>query len=536
MAVLHDRPQFGGCMIQRLKPWHPFLFALLPILNTLTRNPGGTRLDDVAVVAGVVLLGCTLIYLLVASAFRRRGPAGVVPLIVLLIVLLFYGKSALGSISRKVAGAPPAVVLGAVLCLIAFGVWWLARRPRFLDRVNTFFALTGLLMVGWLGIRFVADQMRARSLIRRSVLVKELASPVSSKGGSAPQRDIYLIVLDEYANAAVLRDQFQFDNRQFEDSLRQLGFTIPLLVRSNYVHTLLSLPSLVNFAHLTRVAAEVGPRSTDASLPNYLLENNRVASFLQSRGYQFLFFPSQWWPSTSRNRNADWEFEPWTGFNLGREATRSHFRRSLLSTTALGLLEQDGSWDADHIKRTLAAFEEVPRRSEPTFAFAHLVSPHWPYVFRADCRLSQQTSTEGRLGRQRAYIEQLQCVNQLLLHTVTSILQRSSVPPLILLQGDHGTNLLRYSAAKNAASVTPAQARERFGAFGAYYLPADGGRLFADSVTIVNVFQKVLSHYYGADVAPAPDELYLSLERTPYAFTQVDAASLTVVSSASNGH
>jgi hypothetical protein len=534
MVVLHGRPQFGRYMSQRLKTWYPFFFAALPVLNTLTRNPGGTRLDDAAVVLGIVLLGCAVVHLITVAAFRARAPAGLFPLIVLMAVFLFYGKSALGGLSRKVAGVPPVVMLVLVLCLGTLGLWWLARRrPQYLDRVNTFFALTGLFMVTWLGLKFVVDQVRARSLLRHSKLAEELARPIGAKPGTGEPnarllRDVYLIVLDEYANSAVLREQFQFDNRMFEDSLRQLGFTIPALVRSNYVHTVLSLPSLLNFSHLTQVAAEVGERSTDATLPNYLLENNRTVTFLKQRGYRFLFFPSQWWPSTSQNRNADWEFEPWSGFNPGREATRSDFRRSLLSATALGLLKQNGAWDADHIRRTLAALEQVPHRPEPTFAFAHLVSPHWPYVFRADCRLSKQLSVEGRAGRQRAYIEQLQCLNHLLLQTVTSLLRGSSVPPVILLQGDHGTNLLRYSAAKSAASVTPAQARERFGAFGAYYLPDGGGRLFRDTVTMVNVFQKVLSHYHGADIAPAPDQLFVSLERTPYDFVKVDAGTLSV--------
>ncbi len=524
-------------MSQRLKAWYPFLFASLPILNALTRNPGGTRPDDAAIVLGIVLLGCAVVYLLALAAFWTRVPPGITPLIVLVVVFFFYGKSALGSVSRKVAGAPPVLGLLLVLCLAVLGLWWLARRrPHYLDRVNGFFALTGFLLVTWLGLKFVADQVRARSVLRHSKLAEELARPIGAKPiNPGPLRDVYLIVLDEYANSAVLKEQFQFDNRMFEDSLRQLGFTVPALVRSNYVHTVLSLPSLLNFSHLTRLAAEVGERSTDATLPNYLLENNRTVSFLKERGYRFLFFPSQWWPSTSRNRNADWEFEPWSGFNPSREATRSDLRRSFLSTTALGLLKQNGAWDADHIRRTLAAMEQVPGRSEPTFAFAHLVSPHWPYVFRADCRVAKQLSFEGREGRQRAYLEQLQCLNHLLLQTVTSILQESSVPPVILLQGDHGTNLLRYSAARSAASVTPAQARERLGAFGAYYLPNGGGRLFSDTVTIVNVFQKVLSHYYGADIEPAPDELYVSLERTPYAFAKVDAGSLSMASAPTAG-
>jgi hypothetical protein len=118
---------------------------------------------------------------------------------------------------------------------------------------------------------------------------------------------------------------------------------------------------------------------------------------------------------------------------------------------------------------------------------------------------------------------------------VTEILQRSSVPPIIILQGDHGTNLLRYSDAKSASLVTPAQARERFGAFGAYYLPDGGGRLFADSVSVVNVLQRILSHYFGASIQPSADDFYLSLERTPYDFVKLDPVSLRPLGSVVSG-
>ena len=511
--------------------WYPFFFAALPVLNTLTRNPGGTRVDDAAITIAASLVTCAVIYGIVAAVLRGRSSRALVPVVVLIGIFLIYGKAAVGQFTRGLGGVPPVAVLAALAGLLLLAVWWLSRRPPVLERVNTFFTLTGLLMVGWLGVRFVADQVRARSVVRNSELARQLARPIPFRGASlssspAPKRDIYLLVLDEYANSAVLRELFQFDNRPFEDSLRQLGFTIPRLVRSNYVHTLLSLPSLLNFSHLTRVSAEVGDGSSDATLPNYLLEHNRTATFLRQQGYRYLFFPSQWWPSTTRSRIADWEFQAWHGFNLLRETTRSDLRRSLLRTTAFDVFEGDYRWDADHLQRTLRGLEEVPRVPEPTFAFAHLVSPHWPYVFKADCRVAAPTPLRGPADRQRAYTAQLQCLNRLVLHTVTAILQQSSQEPIIVIQGDHGTNLLRYSSAPSAQAVTADQLRERFGAFGAYYMPARGGRLFADTVTIVNVFQKVLSHYFGAQIQPAADELYVSLERTPYRFRSVDPATL----------
>jgi len=63
-------------------------------------------------------------------------------------------------------------------------------------------------------------------------------------------------------------------------------------------------------------------------------------------------------------------------------------------------------------------------------------------------------------------------------------------------------------------------------------LPAGGGRLFADTVTVVNVFRKVLNHYFDAGIPPAPDELYMSLEHTPYNFVRVDPATLKSAESA----
>lgn len=514
--------------MRRARLSYPFFFAVLPILSILTRNPGGSRLTDVAVVVGALVLGCGVLYLLVALILGGRSSSPVVPLVVLGLIIWGNAKHTLGGWSRQMGGDLGAIaVIGVPLALTVTGVWWLARRPRYLEQVNTFLTLTGLIMVAWLGFRIASDLIHARSIVRHSALARELAQPVRTRTATTPGpvRDIYLLVLDEYANSGVLQERFRFNNRVFEDSLRRLGFTIPQSLRSNYVHTLLSLPSLLNFSHLTGLTSEVGRRATDATLPNYLLENNRSVAFLKSHGYKFLFFPSRWWPSTDHNRNADWEFRAWSGFHIGVEATSSDLRRSFIRTTALGLVIADDAWDAEHVKRTLAGLEQVSERPEPTFAFGHILSPHWPYVLAADCKAVPGRPT-GRSTRDQQYVDQLQCLNQMLLRLVTALLQHSSVPPIILLQGDHGTNSLRYSDAKSAEAVSPAQARERFGAFGAYYLPQDGGRLFTDTVTIVNVFQKVLSYYFGAEIPAAPDGLYMSLERTPYDFVAVNPRTL----------
>lgn len=522
-------------MMARLALLYPFLFVILPILNILSRNPGGSTLADGGALMLFMLSLCAAVYGLVAFALRRHPSRAIAPLITLALILWFYAYPSIRSAfhaSRK-SPANLALVLiavGGLALATAAVIGWLARRPRYHHRVNTFLAMTGLFLVAFAGARVVASQLRARSQIRASALAKELGAPLGVKASApvAPVRDIYLIVLDEYANSSVLRERFNFDNQPFTDSLRSLGFIVPGLVRSNYAHTTLSLPSLLNFSHLSRLETEIGARETDPTLPNYLLRNNRTAKFLKARGYKFVFYPSQWWVATRQSHDADSAFQAWKGFDLGREATRSDMRRAFIGTTPLALLQSHDRHDADHVRRTLAGLEELPLLKQPTFAFAHILSPHYPYVFDAGCKPHRtRPNPNWGNGRDEVYLGQLQCLNRLLLGAVGSILKRSPTPPVILLVGDHGTSSLRYSQAKSAESVTPAQARERFGAFGAFYLPGGADRLVPDTLTLISVIPRVLNHYFGAGLQLPPESLYMSLEQSPYRFAPVDPASLS---------
>jgi hypothetical protein len=297
--------------------------------------------------------------------------------------------------------------------------------------------------------------------------------------------------------------------------LSALGFHLPADVRSNYFHTILSLPSLLSAAHLVQVADELPDGATDPAIVNRVLDQSRIAAYLKAQGYRYIFFPSLWWVSTQTAPQADSVVRVWSGFRLRRELTRTEFRRAVQKSTALRYVMQVDPHDADHVRRTLEAFGRLPSVEGPVFAFAHVLSPHSPYVFDRRCG---PTPPRVAAKRERGYIEQLQCVNSMVVDVVTRLLRDSEVPPVILIQGDHGTAMLRYSEAASAALVPPEAARERFGAFGAYYLPDSGEAAFGDTVTVVNVLGNVLRHYFDAGLPRQPDDRYASLEDTPYEF------------------
>jgi hypothetical protein len=515
-------------MTWRITHIYPFLFAIIPVVRIVAAYPGWVELDDLAVVLTTVLAACGVMYGLALLATRRRGDR-LPPLILLGVVLGFWAYVRVATLVEHRTSLSHPVLLPLWAAATVGMIWWLVRRPALLDRAERFLTLSSGMLVGWFVLSIGVAEYRSARAVRQSTLVRRLAEPIPVQPGArvGPKRDIYLIVLDEYANAQVTGRLFGFDNQVFLDTLRQLGFVVPA-VNGNYLHTFLSLPSLINASHLAGLSGELGRRSIDRTVPDYLVEHNRTVPFLKSQGYQFAFFPSQSWEATRHNPQADLEVHVWHGLDPVRELTRSGLRIVLKKTSLLKFFE----WGApryarDHVTRTFAAIAQIPKIPGPVFTFAHVLHPHGPYVFDRDCRPARQKAG-GRLSKHEAasYVEQIQCLNHMVLHLVTTLLRTSELPPVILLQGDHGSKTLLFDKAGTADKITLAAAKERLGAFGAYYLPDHGSEVFGDSVTIVNVMGNVLRFYLGAALLREPDDMYLSVDPAPYAFKRVDFAWL----------
>jgi hypothetical protein len=371
-----------------LSALYPFLWALVPVLNRVQRNPGYVTLSDVAVVSAVILAIVGVLYLMAALLLGGGAEGRLSAICAFLGVLWFFGFN-------PVAGQLPHLPyhLSFVALALAGGtatvglVVWLAHHPMPLRRTAAFLTLSGAILVIRLAVIIPVAHAHSHEIVVRSQLARDLARPIPGPAVVAPpMRDVYLIVLDEYANQAVLQTVFGFDNTPFLDSLRALGFYIPDAVSSNYAHTTLSLPSLLNAAHVYPAERELSPGSADPTLMDYLLARSRIARFLQSRGYRYVFFPSMWWGSTRSMPMADSVVDVWSGFHLQRELSRTEFRRNIRRSTIVDYLYRDEPADGYFVKRTLEVVGRLPALEEPVFAFVHVLNPHWPYVFDPSCR------------------------------------------------------------------------------------------------------------------------------------------------------
>jgi hypothetical protein len=515
---------------------YPATFAAAAVLRIAAVNGGQYRRSDLliiltaAVAIAAVVTGLTLLLVRAVRAddvVERAAP------IAALAVIWFFDfvplQSALSQVSWRLSREVVLVPAGVLVLLLVIA--WSLRQPAGrLRSLNKFGAIFGWLLLAFGVIGTARGDVATSRVLAHSALARDLSKPIPTGPQSAangPLRDIYLIVLDGHANARTRREVLGDSSTAFEDSLRALGFVIPPEATSNYIHTFLSLASLLNFEQITHIANEIRVTSTDFALPKFLIENNHIARFLKARGYRYLLLPSAWFAATQFSPLADSVYVDRRTFNIRDALRRTELRTVVAQTTLLHPLVRLPQMPD---LREFDALKDVPSDTAPTFAFAHVMLPHIPYVYDSDCRPRRRPITlaeENDSPEQRAaYLAQVACVDRMTLDAVRGILRRSPTPPIILVLADHGSRFTDVRFYEHPESVSRDFVKERFGAFAAAYLPAGGDSAFRQPITLVNVFRHVLAHYFGAELPPLPAEHYVSGAR-PYVFYPVPAAMIS---------
>ena len=85
------------------------------------------------------------------------------------------------------------------------------------------------------------------------------------------------------------------------------------------------------------------------------------------------------------------------------------------------------------------------------------------------------------------------------------ILSKSQIPPIIIIQGDHGTALNT-----NLDNVSEDQFHIRMDILNAYYLPDGGDKVLYQLITPVNSFRKIFNFYFGTNYETLEDISYYS--------------------------
>ena len=352
-----------------------------------------------------------------------------------------------------------------------------------------------------------------------------------SQAGSRLQREypnIYYIVLDAYARADVLEDIYKYDNTEFINYLTQKGFYVAGKSRSNYCQTALSLASSLNYTYLNDLAESVDIDNASHHPLTKMIRDNRVFHFLKQYGYRTVIFDASGWDVVAM-KNADIIYNtPRWGLNA--------FHRELVNTTPLFYVFGRTSvlstimqynYHRSKILYTFDKLREVGNQEGPLFVYAHILVPHQPFVFGAN---GEQVVPDTdpfsiwytvQMGRKReAYVEeytkQLAFVNKMVKEAIDSIISKSSVPPVIILQADHGPASMLNTEDSDKTNI-----KERMSILNAYYFPGNDYEHLYESITPVNTFRIIFNQFFETQYELLKDESFFSTWSQPYRFIDV---------------
>ena len=123
----------------------------------------------------------------------------------------------------------------------------------------------------------------------------------------------------------------------------------------------------------------------------------------------------------------------------------------------------------------------------PKFVFVHISSPHRPFILgpngEAITDPAEVKALEADYGT--GYTNQVTYLNSRFIPLLEGLINKSEVPPVIILMGDHGPNYtdIGYHNTNLAA----------------LYLPGGGDEYLYPTITPVNYFRVVLTHYFGVE-------------------------------------
>lgn len=491
-------------------PIHPFFFAIASVVSLLSVNKAEVQ-PWVAIRLILVMLVITLIsYFLLYWIFRNRDKAA---LLTTVILILFTTYGSLFSLLQKVEFLSSFIrhryMLGMYFVLLLICIFFIARakKPEKLTwPLNLVLGIALAIPLLQVIFFYVTNSSASPAQVYEDPSINQ---DVVLTGDEKP--DIYYIILDSYVREDALLDLYEFDNSGFLQNLRDRGFFIGDCSRSNYAHTRLSLSSSLNMNYLDALGVNFDPDTRNIRDLDHLIRKSSVNRVLRDFGYQTIAFETGYIFTELKDADQYYEsktnllfspfIEPFEYLYVENSIfkvvidTESGFLYRGFSKLYFPFSEQETR--VKNIFKTLPEISEIPG---PKFVFVHLEIPHHPFIFLPDGSINpdhrfypgiympEDTKLMGE-----GYINQVKFVNAEIMTIIDEIQNNSTIPPVIILQGDHGL-----------------QGGDRLNILNAISIPNAGEGTFYASISPVNTFRAVFNETYGTDLPYLDDISYMS--------------------------
>ena len=457
---------------------HPFLFAAYPIVFLYAHNVQEVSRESIYAPLIFAVIFAALLNALLGCVLKDKIRTGMITSFFILIIFT-YGSLYNYLVSLDLLNVQHRYLLPILIMLGGYGAYfiWNARNNSFLERMSRGLNYIALFLIVINLIPIVRHEVQKLSIEK----VGQEEGPAVASGTTHDVPDIYYIVLDEYASLDTIKKVWNYDNSQFAASLKEKGFFIAEHSRTPYIETQLCLASYLNMMMLEK--------STDINCYQ-MIADNKVVEFLKSKGYRIYYF-GNWFDAGRYKIKADYDIH----FIDSKEGLVDEFALMAINAsllTPLSYLFETEKEDYNAIPYIFKKLHEVPHKESPKFIFAHIMSPHGPFLFNESGGKIDSTNAWNWKDK-TYYLGQYIFITKQIYSLVDAILTNSKNPPIIVIQSDHGPRPSQAPRKNERFVISDIEMHKIFSAF---YFPDRKEDLITDDISPVDTFKIIFRQYF----------------------------------------
>ena len=442
---------------------HPLLITTYAILAVAAVNVQELPVEQAFRSLAFGAIASILLLLVARIIFRDWHKAGAMSTVLLLFFFTYghlYAYLERIEVAGIILGRHRYMLPASALLILLIAVWLVRRQTPLNQGTQLLNALAIVLLAFplftmgryWLKISREGNLNPLTYAPRTRLIAAE----------GTPMPDIYYIILDGYTRSDVLEETFAYDNSDLIRFLQDRGFYIAQHSHTNYFRTAFSLSSSLNMEFVQDLGVPLEPGNYPAPFVAPI-RHGVVRMSLEELGYTTVairsgYLPTEW-------IDADYYLSP-DQVDMEALAERSALNtfETLLVHSSVATILRDlgfgagGQWGGGRVNYpfdvqrliVFAAFdslESASRLPSPKLVFAHIVSPHSPFLFdehgapldpTGPFTLAEDPVLSGLPETMQKYRGQAVFVGARIQSVVERILEGSAYPPVIIIQGDHG--------------------------------------------------------------------------------------------------
>ena len=306
-----------------------------------------------------------------------------------------------------------------IFTLLILMIFQLVKKDWILENFHKIFLITFSTLLIINSLMIINFDLK-----KSNPLVNNIDIKLDQKYKNIP--DVYHIVLDMYPTEDILSKRFGFDNSNFINELKSMGFRKENM-KSNYMWTSYSIPSTINMTHFYNSTPE---QINYMGETHYSFSKSVEAFYANNIGYEIHEISTD-------------NIKGFYGYFLG-DFSRIFFKTSIMRAIEDYFLISNNllkNKDQKYFNENINELVNLSKNNKPTWVYFYSRPPHPPFIFNEDGskNLAYDPSKkfnwdfESRVN----FIKQLKYVNKTILESVDKILSNSS-NSIIIIHSDDG--------------------------------------------------------------------------------------------------